>query len=468
MKTTFPKLSPFRILAGILLTASLAHAQEPAGDWGGLLAGQLHIVIHITKNTGGDYKIELRSPDQGDFVLETEAVQITKDHLGFSIPKIGASYSAAWDASKNTWVGEWMQGRSLPLNLSRLDAQALRDFLKPKRPQEEAIAAGPRNYHQQEVSFENANITLAGTLSIPDGAGPFPAAILICGSGPMTRDEEIFGHKILLVLADALNRHGVAVLRYDKRGVGASTGDFATATALDFGSDAEAAVAFLKTRREIDQGRIGLIGHSEGGVIAPSVAVRNPAVAFIVLMAAPAMRIDRMTVLQEALIAKALGVPADLIAKRKTFNEKLFSSVSSVKTDDEALSIAKALTTQAVTENVLPADAAGDMLKRVMSPEFRQALSYDPMLRLRQLKKPVLVLNGSLDFQIPSNENLGLMREALKDNKRATIQALPNLNHMFQTAKTGSPMEYGQIEETIAPEALKIIVDWVVSSQVTQ
>jgi pimeloyl-ACP methyl ester carboxylesterase len=474
MKLIFVKLSSIAfhiLLIGILLTASLAQAQEAAGthfgendmDWGGLLAGQLHIVIHVTKNANDHYDIEFRSPDQRDFVLPTESVEVMPDHLGFSIPKIGGSYAGTWNAAQKTWVGAWTQGQSLPLILSRLDDRALSAFLKPKRPQEEAIAAAPRPYHRHEVTFENlsAKVKLAGTLSVPDGAGPFPGVIPISGSGPQARDEELFGHKIFLVLADALNRHGVAVLRYDKRGVGASTGNFGTATSVDFASDADAAVAFLKTRAEVDPGHIGLIGHSEGGAVAPSVAVRNPAVAFTVLMAGPGMRTDRLTVLQEALIAKAQGVPANLIARRMAFNEKLFAGLMTAKTGDKAMSIARASVAQAVDDKVLPADAANGTVKQVTSPWFRQALSYHPVPTLRKVRTPVLVLNGSLDLQIPSKENLALMREALKDNRGATVQELPNLNHLFQTAKTGSPVEYGQIEETIAPAVLQLIVDWI-------
>jgi len=180
------------------------------------------------------------------------------------------------------------------------------------------------------------------------------------------------------------------------------------------------------------------------------------------------MRTDRLTVLQETLIAKAEGTPDDSIAKHKAFSEKLYAGLMAAKTSEEALSIAKAFVAQAVADNLLPMGAADATVRQVTSPWFRQALSYDPIPILRKLKTPVLVLNGSLDLQVPSKENLDLMRAALKDNKGATVIELPNLNHMFQTAKTGSPAEYSQIEETISPAALEVITDWVTASPQVQ
>jgi fermentation-respiration switch protein FrsA (DUF1100 family) len=173
------------------------------------------------------------------------------------------------------------------------------------------------------------------------------------------------------------------------------------------------------------------------------------------------MRTDRLTVLQEVLIAKAEGTPNDSIAKHKAFSERLYAGLMAAKTSDEALSTTKSVVAQAVVDNLLPADAADATVRQVTSPWFRQALSYDPAPTLRKLKTPVIVLNGSLDLQVPSHENLALMRASLKNNKGATVIELPNLNHMFQTAKTGSPAEYGQIEETISPAALNVITDWV-------
>lgn len=261
MKTSWMNhsLVAARLLAlAATLAAGTASAGEAAGDWNGLLGGQLHIIVHVTKDAGGHYGATLERPDQGRFVLPADKVVADGDHFSFTIDKIGGSFAGAWSAGKNGWAGTWTQGQSLPLVLSRMTSRAA--ALAPaKRPQEEAIAAGPRPYRQEAVSFANAaaGIKLAGTLSIPDGAGPFPAVVLICGSGPETRDEDVMGHKIFLVLADALNRRGIAVLRYDKRGVGESTGNYAMATFTDFAADAESALVFLTSRPEIAADRVG-------------------------------------------------------------------------------------------------------------------------------------------------------------------------------------------------------------------
>jgi len=448
------------------LAAGSASAEEAAGDWSGLLAGQLHIIVHVTKDAGGHYGVTLESPDQGSFVLPADKVATDAGHFSFTIAKIGGSFSGTWNAEKNGWVGTWIQGQPLSLVLSPMTTRAA--ALAPaKRPQEEAIAAGPRPYRQEAVSFANAGagIKLAGTLGIPDGVGPFPAVVLICGSGPQTRDEEVMGHKIFLVLADALNRRGIAVLRYDKRGVGESTGNYATATFTDFAADAESARRFLMSRPEIAPDRIGLVGHSEGGAVAPMLAVRDPSTRFIVLMAAPGMRIGQLLRLQTAKIAKASGASdADVDVDRKlAFFDKLYVDLATAKGDEQARAVAKADIAQAVADRTLPAASAGAITTMVTSPWAREAFAYDPVPALRQLKTPVLALNGSLDLQVPAEEDLGPIRAALQSNPRATIVELPNLNHLFQTATLGTPAEYGQIEETLAPAALKTIADWVVA-----
>jgi len=458
-------LAAARLLAlAATLAAGAASAEEAAGDWNGLLGGQLHIIVHVTKDAGGHCGATLESPDQGSFVLPADKVVADADHFSFAIDKIGGSFAGTWSAEKNGWVGTWTQGQSLPLVLSRMTSRAA--ALAPaKRPQEEAIAAGPRPYRQETVSVANAaaGIKLAGTLSIPDGAGPFPAVVLICGSGPETRDEDVMGHKIFLVLADALNRRGVAVLRYDKRGVGESSGNYATATLTDFAADAESALAFLKSRPEIAADRVGLVGHSEGGAVAPMVAVRDPSARFVVLMAAPGMRLGQLLRLQNAKIAKASGTSDADIAKTLAFFDKLYVDLATAKGDKQALAVVKADVAQAVADKIVPAASADALANLVTSPWAREAFAYDPVPALRQLKTPVLALNGSLDLQVPAEDDLGPIRAALQGNPRATIVELPNLNHLFQTAKLGTPAEYGDIEETFAPAALKMIADWVVA-----
>ena len=465
MKTSWMNRS--RAVARLLpLAATLAvggaAAEEAAGDWNGLLLGRLHIVVHVTKDATGRYGATLESPDQGKFVLPAEQVVADADHLDFKIARIGGSYVGTWDTARNGWVGTWTQGQSMALVLTRMTGPTS-TLPVAKRPQEEAIAAGPRPYRQEAVHFDNAaaGIRLAGTLGVPEGRGPFPAVVLIGGSGPQTRDEDVLGHKIFLVLADALNRRGVAVLRYDKRGVGESTGDYATANISAFAADAECALAFLKSRPEIAPDRIGLVGHSEGGAVAPMIAVRNPSARFVVLMAGPGMPIGALLRLQNAQILKASGVPDETIARKTAFFEKLDADLAAARSDEQALAVAKADTAQAVADQLVPAANADAFARQITSPWAREALTFDPVPTLRRLKTPVLALNGSLDLQVPPAENLGPIRAALKDDPDVTIVELPHVNHLFQTARTGTPTEYGDIEETMAPVALKTIADWV-------
>jgi pimeloyl-ACP methyl ester carboxylesterase len=448
----------------VTLAAGSAFAEEAAADWSGLLAGQLHVIVHVTKDADGHYGATLESPDQGKFVLPADKVDADAEHFSFTIPKIGGSFAGTWNAEQNGWVGTWTQGASIPFVLSRMTSREA--ALAPaKRPQEEAIAAGPRPYRQEAVNIANAvtGIKLGGTLSIPEGAGPFPAVVLICGSGPMTRDEEILGHKIFLVLADTLNRRGIAVLRYDKRGVGESTGNYATASFTDYVADAESALGFLRSRPEIAAEHVGLVGHSEGGLVAPLVAVHDPSVHFVVLMAAPGMQLAQLARLQNAKIAKVAGTSDADLTRRFALFDKIYVDLAIAQGDEQALAIAKADVAQAVANKVNLGISPDAYITNRTSSRTRQLSAYDPGPALRLLKTPVLALNGSLDLQVPADENLGPIRAAQRGNPQATIVELPNLNHMFQTAKLGSPAEYGEIEETVAPAALKIIADWVVA-----
>lgn len=261
-------------------------------------------------------------------------------------------------------------------------------------------------------------------------------------------------------MADALNRKGLAVLRYDKRGVGGSSGDYDAATTADFASDAEAAVAWLKTQPHIAASRVGVLGHSEGGIIAPAVAAADKSVAFVVMIAGPCIRGDKLFVLQSAMTAKAYGAPDDYIARRKAFDQELYSAIVSSPSESTALDRAKALVARGVADKIVDATEAETLPKDDTTPWERYFLAYDPAPTLARLTVPVLALNGSLDVQVPAKENLAAAREALKNNAKATVMELPGMNHLLQDAKTGAPSEYNDIEETMSPTALKIITDW--------
>jgi pimeloyl-ACP methyl ester carboxylesterase len=262
------------------------------------------------------------------------------------------------------------------------------------------------------------------------------------------------------VLSDYLTRHGVAVLRADDRGIAKSTGDFKTATTADFATDTEAGIAYLKTRAEVDPHKIGLIGHSEGGVIAPMIAARNKDVAFIVMMAGTGVPGDEVIAAQSEAIAVASGKDPAEAAKNATKEREMLKLVETEK--DETV-LDKELTEKMKASGDVPEAQIGLQIEQLTSPWFRYFLTYDPATALRKVTCPVLALNGSLDKQVLPSQNLPPIRKALAEsgNQHVEVDELPGLNHLFQTAKTGSPSEYSQIEETISPLALEKISIWI-------
>jgi hypothetical protein len=447
------------LTAFVLVTSALP--QEVAGDWIGQLDGSFKLRIHIERTANG-YSGNLTNPSGN----ETAFDQITSDgvHLHFAVTKLNLSYDGVWNEQQKAWNGSLTFQQVYQLILKRATPEDLAPVVH-KRPQEDAITAGPAPYSQRDVRFNNlaGRNQLAGTLSMPHGeGGPFPAVVLISGTGHNTRDEDVWGHKVFIVLADALNRNGIAVLRYDKRGVGGSTGDYDAATTVDFVSDAEAAVTWLKTQPQIDALRIGLLGHSEGGVIAPAVAVADKSVAFVVMIAGPSIRGDKLFVLQSAMTAKAYGAPDDYVARRKIFDQELYDTILSAPSDAMALERAKVVVAKGVAEKIVDPNEAETLPQDDTRPWERYFLAYDPAPILAKLTVPVLALNGSLDVQVPAKEDLAAAREALKNNANATLIELTGLNHLLQDAKTGAPSEYNDIEETMSPTALKIITDWVI------
>lgn len=451
----------FAAAALALLAGGAARAEDAAGDWTGVLMGQLHVIIHLEKGGDGKWSGTLQSPDQGPTRIPLGDVDATPDHLKFTAPTIHGAYDGTWDDTKKQWVGTWSQGASLPLALHR---GTTAEVQPQQRPQEEAIDKGPLPYGNEAVAFANkavTGVTLKGTFSKPAGAGPFPTVVLIAGSGPNTRDEDVLNHKIFLVVADYLTRQGLAVLRYDKRGVGESTGNYAAATSADFISDAEAAVAYLKTRKDVDPKHLGLIGHSEGGLIAPAVAAADSGVAFIVLMSGPGVRGDRVLLAQGDLLARADGAPESAIAIGHAQRAQAFAIVEASTDPADAKTKLEAVAAKAVAAGQLKQDVADRSIAELTTPWMYSFLRYDPAPALQKVRVPVLALGGSLDRQVEPKENLAAIKEALKDDKDVTVTELPGLNHLFQDARTGAFSEYGPIEETMSPAALKTIGDWI-------
>ena len=455
------------LMVGLMMTTS---AQSPnlEGVWEGTLSvsgASLRLIFKITKAPDGALTAKLDSPDQGALDLPVDSVNVDGSSVRFEMKRFLSSFEAKINPEFTEMNGNWKQGGlELPLVMKRTEKAT--KLNRPQEPQK------PFPYNDEEVSYENkkAGNKLAGTLTTPrDNKGPFPAVILITGSGAQDRNEEIFGHKPFLVLADHLTRQGVAVLRVDDRGVGGSTGTGATATTEDFADDVLAGVEYLKSRKEIDPKHIGLIGHSEGGIIAPMLATRSGDIAFIVLMAGTGLPGEEIIHLQAELIAKAAGSGEKEIAESRKMQERIFAVIKSEKDPKEAEKKLNALRdeiTAGMPEDMKKAgaDKALDaQFKSVNSPWFRYFTTYDPRPALTKVKCPVLAINGERDLQVPYKENLGAIEAALKagGNKDFTIIKLPELNHLFQKAQTGSPSEYGKIEETISPLALQTISDWI-------
>ncbi len=426
------------------LTFTRAVPSDIDGAWSGVLdtgMQRLRLLFHIL-NTASGLTATMVSVDQGGNAIPVAGVTRNGSSIRFDVAMIGGAYEAKISEDRQRMNGTWSQGgRSLPLALERVKNTS---ELQPKRPQE---PKPPFPYTVRDVRYENkdAGLTLAATLTIPPGDGPFPAVLLICGSGPHDRDETLMGHKPFLVLSDFLTRHGIVTLRADKRGIGQSGGDYATATTLDFASDAWAGAEFLKTVPNVDPHRIGLIGHSEGADIAPIVAAHHPGIAFIVLMAGTGVPGDQIIVEQVRLLDEANGATPQQ-AEKAADEERAILDI--VKSSD----IAK-------LKGKVP-DAA---IAQLMSPWFRTFISLDPAKALREVHCPVLAVDGSKDLQVPPEQNLGAIRSALAAGGNKDVQTVefPGLNHLFQHAKTGSPNEYAQIEETMAPEVMEKIAGWI-------
>ncbi|MBZ5597059.1 MAG: alpha/beta hydrolase [Acidobacteriia bacterium] len=434
-----------------------AKPSDVDGSWWGTLdtgVSKLRLVFHIT-NTEDGLVATLDSLDQNVKGLPVTAVTRDDSSIKMELKQIAGAFAGKIDKDLASMNGTWTQaGQSWPLVLKRAKDAAEMERRRPQNPTK------PYPYREEEVRYENkaAGVSLAATLTIPSGKGPFPAVVLITGSGPQDRDESIMGHRPFLVLSDYLTRKGIAVLRADDRGVGKSTGNFLTSTTLDFASDAEAGVAYLKTRPEVDSHKIGLIGHSEGGMIAPMVAARNHDVAFIVMMAGIGVPGDEILAEQALLITEASGKSADEAKQAQAQQREMIELVKQEK-DDATLErkLREKLAGQ------VPEAQLGASILQLRSPWFRYFIDYDPAPTLRKVRCPVLAINGEKDLQVPPKKNLPAIRKALEEggNQNVEVVELPGLNHLFQTAKTGAVSEYAEIEETMSPGALEKIAGWV-------
>jgi fermentation-respiration switch protein FrsA (DUF1100 family) len=451
----------------LMITVYGSYSQDIIGQWNGALkiqGTQLRIVFHISKTADG-YTSTMDSPDQGAKGIPVTSTVFENLKLKLEIANLKFEYTG--ELKGKIIEGSMKQnGMEFPMNLSKEEI-AKQAFVRPQEPKK------PYPYYSEEVTFQNtsANITLAGTLTLPKKEGNFPAVILITGSGPQNRDEEILGHKPFLVLSDYLTRSGIAVLRYDDRGVGQSKGTIQTATTADFATDAESAVAYLKTRKEINKSKIGLAGHSEGGIIAPMVASRSKDVNFIVLMAGTGLRGDKILLYQQEYIARASGATESDIKKTIDLNSGAFEMVLKAKSDEALKTDLKKFLTESQKNSpslnkpkgISDEEFVNIQLNQITSPWMLYFIRFDPAATLQKVKCPVLAIDGEKDLQVPAKGSLEAIDKALKKggNKKVTIKEFTGLNHLFQECKTGLPSEYINIEQTFSPLAMEEISKWI-------
>ncbi|MBN2594835.1 MAG: alpha/beta fold hydrolase [Sedimentisphaerales bacterium] len=457
----------FTLGTGWGVSECTAAPQNVAGKWLGTItfgSVQLHIGFEIAEVNKGDYAASFRSIDQSGLDIPMSAVKLNGDSVRLEMDANRSAYEGKFTADGNTIEGNWLQyGTATPLVMRRVEAYP--EIIRPQTPRK------PYPYIEEEVAYENqsANVHIAGSLTLPNGKGPFPAVLLIAGSGALDRDETISYHKPFLVLADHLTRQGIAVLRVDKRGVGKSTGekppgDYTNTTLMDLADDVFAGVEYLKSRQEIDPKHIGLLGHSEGGVIGPVVASRSSDVAFLVMLAGLGQNNGDIIIFQKCLAAKEHGADESTLALIRSWYKRVYALVAedtdrataekkirelhATLTDDEKKKVRW-------QDNELDREIAGQL-----KPHWRYDLRHDPCAVLKQVHCPVLALGAEMDRNVPAKENLAGIEQALKagGNTQFTVREFPGMNHGFQSVS-----EHAKTEETISPLVLQTISDWIVA-----
>ncbi|WP_280500306.1 alpha/beta hydrolase family protein [Nocardia farcinica] len=450
MRTGRLLVSLVAVLVAVAACSSGSEAPDQvSGAWHGMIEvpGQpLAVGIDVT----GPDSATIDIPAQGIDGLALRDVRTAPGDVGFVLPGIPGepTFKGALDREKDRITGDFTQfGQSVPLTLEP------GELAPPNRPQE---PKPPLPYRAEEVTFRSGEITVAGTLTRPEGAGPFPAVVLITGSGAQNRDEEIAGHKPFLLLADTLTRAGYAVLRTDDRGVGGTGGDLETSNYDDLADDAAAGIAYLRGRPDIAPDRIGLLGHSEGGYLAPLVAARpDSGVAFAILMAGPAVPGGDALIEQTRAILAASGVPAEEIDKQVSDTTEM---VGLLRAGD--IEGARAVFQRRMAQ--LPPEMRESMTEadNPITPYYAAFVAYDPAPALAALRVPVFAFFGEKDLQVLPGQNEGPARQLLAAGPDATVRVFPGLNHLMQPTATGAIDEYSTIETTIAPEVLTAVTEW--------
>lgn len=456
------------IVFAIVVTMSIvsAFSQDISGDWNGEAKRGEKLITFVFKieKENSKYSSAMSVPTFRVSGIKPSTTTFIDGKLIIDGSNVGMRYEGVFKKERQQFEGTYKEGGiELVLNLKRGTVKVTAS----KRPQE---PVKPYPYYEEEVAFENteAKIELAGTLTLPTKNGKFPVVILISGSGPQDRDESFMGHKPFLVLSDYLTKQGIGVLRFDDRGNGESTGDFGNATTEDFSKDVLSAITYLKTRNDVDIKNIGLIGHSEGGIIAPLVANNSKDVAFMVLLASTGISGTELSVMQSKTL-RQFPVKDEIAYEKNT--RKAIAIVTSNKSD---LEIKNELTTHynafikpILTSLNVPEEKINlfieSQLKTSLKPWSRYFLQYNPADEIEKLQIPVMSLNGSKDSQVNAKINQEGIRKALikGENEDYKILELENLNHFFQECETGKMDEYRKIEQTFSPTALKEISNWI-------
>ena len=461
-------LKTILVVMTIIVSLSVSHAEDRVvGHWEGQIdiPGQpITVKVDLTINDS-DWSGTIDIPTQGAKGLPLSDIHVEENdegvHVKFSIRGIPGNPTFDGQLQDGAISGTFTQGgATFGFQLSRESVKG------PERPQE---PKPPFPYKIEEVTFQNGTVNLAGTLTLPQGDGPFPAVLLISGSGPQDRDETLVGHKPFWVLADHLSRSGIAVLRVDDPGIGQSTPHPKPPTTADFATDVEAGVAFLK--QDDRMGRIGLIGHSEGGLIAAIVASRSNDISFIVLMAGPGVPGAELLRKQNERIFDAAGIAGERKQRLLTLLDQLFTILTAedMVEDERRQSVERIVRKQLEINGVPPAKQDDGqvhiLVEQALTPWMHYFLTFDPRPAFEKIRVPVLALNGELDVQVDAEQNLTAIAAALDKggNQDVTVHRLPKHNHLFQRALTGLVNEYGTIEETLSPKVLDLIRDWVLS-----
>ncbi len=464
----------FLILVFSLLISGIINAQETdtgSHHYEGTLVSEFQEVLvwlSIFNANTDSMKAVISIPEQGVFDKDVDTVFVDQQKIWLKIMAFVSEYSGQLSTDKKNINGHWSQGGGdYELNFVALESKP--KINRPQEPKE------PYPYRSEEVFFDNkpANIKLAGTLTLPENSWQAPAVILVPGSGPQNRNSELLGHQPFLVLSDYLTRKGIAVLRYDERGIGESEGKLSTATTFDLSEDVMAAYEFLRNHKGIDSGNIGIIGHSEGGLIAPVVAAKLKDISFIVMLAGPGTSGEQILYQQTRLILLAEGKSENQIKKDIRFNSKIYAIAKSDAGYKEAVVLIRKIykrkgrfmTRKMREKSHLTETFREATIRQVLTPWFRNFLVIDPADYLKNVRCPVLSVIGSKDLQVPADPNLWAVEKILSEagNNQVVVKEFEGLNHLFQHCETGSPTEYFKLEETFSEEVMKFVTNWILN-----